>query len=365
MSSIYLPNSFEERGVTIPFTTPTVRSARLRGDRPSKREFLLPGLSGGDGTYVIPFDALPELIELNMYDRALLEHLNGAESVTPLDLRQMVLKVDSEGFGGLERTTAAKQELAYAENVGLFNQCLLIIRALKLLSDDAQELDLKVLITPEGQRLAKQQFAGYAAKAGTTSDDVMKKLEYWANLIGLIGVRDADHPGHLMREQTRLLAMTEDLREYIKKEPPEAQFMGKGVISAAELASGIVNDELQAAWSFEDNIAQSLENAEATMNSVRGHLDTISWVLDGWERMIDDWNDSSDSFRNARRKVLEMIYENMPILPKDILGRDQLDEAITIREKQTGWVKANVDWRTEEMDGEMLARLGQYQKIAA
>jgi len=365
MTSIYLPNSFEERGVTIPFSTDAIRNARLRGDNPKRREFLLPGLSGGEGTYVIPFHALPDVVEMNMYDRALVERLEEVPAITPLDLRQMVLEIDAAGFGGIERSTSAKKELASAETVGLFNQCMLIIRALKLLSDESEELDLKVLITPEGQRLAKQQFAGYAQKAGTTSDDVMKKLETWANLIGLVGVRAADHPGHLMREQTRLLAMTEDLREFIRKEPPEAQFMGKGVIQASELASGIVNQELEAVWAYEDDIAHSLENAGATMDSVKNHLSTISWVLDGWERMVHDWNDSSDSFRNARRKVLEMIYENMPILPKDILGRDQMEEVKTIREHQSGWVKANVDWRTDEMDGEMMARLDQFQTIAA
>lgn len=363
--SVYLPNSFEDRGVTIPFTNEVIRNARLRGEDPEEREFLLPGLSGGDGTYVVPYESLGDLIEMNLYDRALVDHLRDAFTITPLDLRQAVLEIDAKGYGGVDKAKAAKQELAYSENVGVFNQCLLILRALKLLAEGSAEMDLKVLITPEGQKKAKEHFTSYAEKAGTSADDIMKKLEFWANLIGLIGVRGADHPGCLLKEQSRLLSLSGDLRGYLEKEPSEVQFMGNGIVKAAEVASEIVTEHMEKCWALEDDIGQTLENSAETMDALKEQLDTVSWVLDGWQRMIDAWDESADSFRSARRKVLEMMYDNIPLLPRNILGNAHMETVNLLREQQSGWVKENMDWRTNELDSEMAARLSQFQKVAA
>lgn len=363
--NVYLPNSFEDRGVTIPFTNEVIRNARLRGDDPEDREFLLPGLSGGDGTYVVPYDSLGDLIELNLYDRALVDHLRDAFTITPLDLRQAVLDIDAKGYGGVDKAKAAKQEIEYSGNVGIFNQCLLIVRAVKLLTDDSTDLDLKVLITPAGQKKAKEHFNSYAEKAGTSADEIMKKLEYWANLIGLIGVRGADHPGCLLKEQTRLLGLSGDLKAYLEKEPSEVQFMGNGVVKAAEVAGELVIEHMEKCWALEDDIGQTLENSAETMVTLKEQLDTVSWVLDGWQRMIDAWDESAESFRSARRKVIEMMYENIPILPRNILGGAHMEAVNLLREQQTGWVKENMDWRTNELDTEMVARLSQFQKVAA
>jgi len=360
----HLPTTFQERGVAVPFETPAVRNARLRGENAKRREALLPGLSGGEGTYVVPFKALPDLVELTLYDRALFDAVAAEDDeLAPMDMREIVLQVDAQGYAGVDRTKAAKQELAYADTVAIFNQCLLIVRALKLLADDSLDMDVKVLITPDGQKRAKEHFRGYAQQAGTSSDEIMRKLEQWARLIGTVGVRHAEHVGYLRRDQMRLTEMTEDLRAYIAKEPPEAQAMGRGIIEAADLASEIVDQEVEACWAYESAIARTLENAGPAMADLRKRIETISWVLDGWRRMMDAWDDSAESFRSQRRKVLEMIYENLPVLPKSILQRNQLEKASVIREQQKGWVKANTDWRTEELDDEMIGRLQSYKTI--
>lgn len=359
----YLPSTFEERGVTVPFTSQAVVNARLRGPDIKHREFLLPGLSGGEGTYVIPFKALESLVELNLYDQALLERLTDAPTITPFDLRHMVRDVEAKGYGGVMKARAAKAEIQSEESIGLFNQCLLIVRALKLLSNDSHDMDIKVLITPEGQRLAKEQFRGYADKAGTTSDEIMRKLDTWARLIGTIGVKLADHPGYLRRNYIVLQAMVADMKDYLSKEPPEVQFMGRGVIDSAKMASDLALREMDACWTYEANIGNTLENSQTTMRDMEAHVQTLSWIMDGWQRLMHAWNGSGESFRGQRRKVLEMIYENLPILPKSILKADQADSLSGIREAQKGWVKANTDWRTAELDQEMVGRLQKYTKV--
>lgn len=362
---LYLPASFADRGVTIPFSADSIQNARLRGAIPSRREFLLPGLSGGDGTYVVPYRALNDLVEFNLYDRALYLALKDLGTLSPMAIRSIAMDIDSQGYGGLDKTDAAKADLKAAEMVAVYNQCLLIVRALDLLSSQGTDLNVAILITPDGQRRARQQFGEYARANGTTADEIMGTLETWAKLIGAVGARGTEHPGYLLKLLNRLDAMSLDLSEYTKNEPPETQFLGKAIVNAASIAHEITTQYMESCWRFEDTIEAALRDANGTLRQLTENLETISWVLDGWERMIEDWNGASDSFRTKRRTVLEVMYKNIPILPKSILGGAQFDAVNKIREQQTGWVKENVDWRTSELDDEMLSRLSKFRRIQA
>ena len=53
----------------------------------------------------------------------------------------------------------------------------------------------------------------------------------------------------------------------------------------------------------------------------------------------------------------------MPILPKAVLAGKQADILSGIRETQKSWVKANMDWRTEELDQEMIQRLSAFEIV--
>jgi hypothetical protein len=363
MASVFLPSTFEERGVTVPFTTDVVRNVRLRGELAEDREFLLPALSGGKGTYVVPFKALPATVDLNLYDQALLEHMTEALTFTPFELRHLVMEVDAKGYGGVPKARAAKKALQNERNVVSFNQCLLILRALRVLSTDPVELDVKTLMTEEGHTLAKEQFKIYSAKWQTTSDELMQKFQLWANIIWAIGAREADHPGYLAQAYSEIQTMIDEIKEFLSKEPPEVQFMGRGFIEAATLTSEIALREMDACWGYEFDIATTLSNSDKAMRDMTARVQKTSWVLDGWSRLIQVWKESEESFRGERRKVLERMYEDLPILPKATLVGGQVDILSGIRETQKSWVKANMDWRTEEVDQEMLQRLNGFEVV--
>ena len=74
-SDRFWPATFAERGATVPFTTPVLAAARLRSTQPERVEYLIPGLSGSKGTYVIPAKSVPEMFRLTVHDRALLEEM--------------------------------------------------------------------------------------------------------------------------------------------------------------------------------------------------------------------------------------------------------------------------------------------------
>ena len=57
----FWPASFAERGATVPFTTPLLAAARLRTRDGKDVEFLVPGLSGTKGIYVLSGRSRPEM----------------------------------------------------------------------------------------------------------------------------------------------------------------------------------------------------------------------------------------------------------------------------------------------------------------
>src|SRR3546814_13361123 len=70
LSTRYWPATFEERGVVVPFTTPTLAFARVRADRNAGLEILIPGLSGSAGVYVIAWPSVSETFRMAVHDQS-------------------------------------------------------------------------------------------------------------------------------------------------------------------------------------------------------------------------------------------------------------------------------------------------------
>jgi len=62
-------------------------AGRIRGPEIKKAEILVPGLSGGKGTYVIPWKSVPEMFKLTVHDRALHEAIGEAPTFSPRQIR--------------------------------------------------------------------------------------------------------------------------------------------------------------------------------------------------------------------------------------------------------------------------------------
>ena len=142
----YPINSFEERGVAIPFTGATLAHARLRAEMSNnhlKLSFLLPNfLDGGSGTYVVPFKHLPTMVELNLEDQALFEQLAELREVTPLAVHASLMDMRSKGYAGVAKTRAAKREIKNAGDAVTYNQYRLVISALREISPDAEAFEI-------------------------------------------------------------------------------------------------------------------------------------------------------------------------------------------------------------------------------
>ena len=68
--SFWAPPSFAERGASVPFTTPIIVGARVRG-RGESLELVVPNPSGAKGNYILQWKNLPDVFTLTVHDRVL------------------------------------------------------------------------------------------------------------------------------------------------------------------------------------------------------------------------------------------------------------------------------------------------------
>tara|TARA_R100001143_G_scaffold7081_1_gene9362 strand:+ start:81635 stop:82768 length:1134 start_codon:yes stop_codon:yes gene_type:complete len=375
----YPINSFEERGVAIPFTGATLAHARLRAEMSNnhlKLSFLLPNfLDGGSGTYVVPFKHLPTMVELNLEDQALFEQLAELREVTPLAVHASLMDMRSKGYAGVAKTRAAKREIKNAGDAVTYNQYRLVISALREISPDAEAFEIAHLITQDGQTRAKEGFKHFAAAQQTSPNAIMVKLNKWAEIVSPIGLKNSEMPGHLAIKLKQLQRLSEDLKSYLSQQPPEVQMVGRAILDTAKQASQLVLNEIATIHRCEEKIQHVLSKSDSAFEQLQQRINTIAWVMDGWGHLIEAWNASDDSLKADRRVVVEMIGANLPLIPRSLNVASSTYVA-TSRRSTGGSVRANVDWRTLTPDTEMLQRLaatvsrhmapqGRYQRIAA
>ena len=85
--SQHQPSTFEERGTTVPFTTPALSCARVRSDDRYNLVLLTPGFAGTQSVYVLPWKAIPDLVTMTIHDRALHEAIEREGIDAPPDVR--------------------------------------------------------------------------------------------------------------------------------------------------------------------------------------------------------------------------------------------------------------------------------------
>lgn len=110
--------TFRERGVSVPFTTPFLFGARLRGGEDGRaRELVVANPYGGAGVYVLPASNVKNVCSPTVHDRLLLERLDAETDLSPCSVRRLAFALGVEGYAGrlvrraMERTRREREAL--------------------------------------------------------------------------------------------------------------------------------------------------------------------------------------------------------------------------------------------------------------
>lgn len=361
-----LPASFVTRGVRTPFTTKSLRYARVLIGQSGRTLVSLPGLSGGLGTYEMPLETLREVFDLSVHDRMLFDRLITLEKFTPELVREHARAVAVTGVGGVALARAGitgnKEEKAARE----LGQLTLLYQALRQLGgNDVQDMKREDLLTMEGQVRARKALNRFAASGGLENDSIIDTLGEWSVLSAPVGLGIAGCEGPLRQLGLGLQKLAGDVEEWSISEQSDFRFMATRVINAASATNDHAMRLLRKIDLWNNDLGKVLKDWAKAREDLQKDIGRLWWVLDGWQELIDLWRSRPQHDRVRQREIVEEIASFAPVLPIEELEKLEYEFWVDVRVNQMLWASELRKLGSGEIDADMVDRLERFRRQSA
>jgi hypothetical protein len=319
----FWPTSFAERGVAVPFTTPSVAMARVRNDERGRLELVISGLSGGRGVYVIGWSAVPQTFKLTVFDRVLHEYIQAIETVTPDTVREAVLHATATGLAGEDAAEAAIQSSSKITEDQIRISLALTQHLVKTFLEAELEIGLAELATSAGQQKVQNLLGRIARKENIAPETLSRVLTEWGDLLEALGV--LDH-----RPRGRYRRTLDEASHFLSS---FADWMRTGEIGddhPATLISDVLTETLhnwKNAFQEADVYAHDPRSTLKNWQSAKGVLESLSvripWLEDGWAVIFAMWENALRGDHDQRLQTVATILSGLPLVPRDEVAPDR------------------------------------------
>jgi hypothetical protein len=294
-----MPATLRERGVAVPFTSPTLAGARVRLLE-HRRELILPHPAGIRGVYIFALASLTEYCAPTLHDVRLAERLVAAFPLSPSTVRQAARVTAAEGAAGRAAAAAAQAALANETAHRTEMEAMLIRTVLDV--DDPTERAASSL---DARRAVLQ----VARRAGRTAEAIKADID---GLDG--GMAPGARVGRCRQLVIGLLEMEAQVAAW--RGANTLASAGADADAAISLAVAAGSALLSAAQAAIADLPGLLRRWAADPDQVASELARPDWLLDGWEPIWLMWRlASSDS---ARADALAEAGLIMPTLPAEM-----------------------------------------------
>ena len=286
------PETFIERGVAVPFTTPLLEGTRVRADDRGAPELIVPSHAGARGVYVMAWSNIHDFCSPTVHDRQLFACIASLPALTPALLRQAVRSVSLDGWAGREAQQAA------------------IAADLRDKADVARAtLDLRSALM--------EHFEAEGERTGDTParlpPALAPALEAIAPLFAGMSIAGRRTEGEKRLVLRSLAGMCGHLRALMSSWPDKAAEQASAIVKAAELSSACAADALAAAEHLTCDVPSLVVRWLQAPDEVRGLAARPDWLLDGWVRVSQIWTAAEDD--DARQSALAEMLLLTPVLP--------------------------------------------------
>lgn len=319
-STHFWPSTFAERGVAIPFTTPAVAMARARRDDRGRLELTIAGLTGSRGVYVIPWTGVPETFKLTVHDRVLHGILADAPELTPETVRQAALRSARSGLAGEETASVAGRAALRSTEQRVRISIQLTRHVLKTVADIDLEIDLKEMMTREGQWRVQTLLGRLARAQNIPAETLGNVMARWGDLIEPFGVKGMAPAGRYRRLIEGLTEFRSGFADWLKgsagtEESPLALVLDIAGETGARLA-----DHLSIVDEFAVDARGTLHSWRAAEGKIVAATDAIGWLADGWDQIVALWDHAVREDQATRERTAQQILQCLPLLPKEAVA---------------------------------------------
>lgn len=313
----FLPTTFLERGIAVPFTTPMLAGTRTRPGERSAMELIVPNPSGGRGVYILPWEDLNALCRPTVHDARLTAVIANAQGVTPTTIRKAARETAALGLAGRAAATAARTADKTERQASLtanFELLLALVRRVEAPGEHA--------IAPEAERpvelerRARRAIAKIAPELGRTTDAVANALEQIAVLFSAVGIGAASSAGRVPVLLARLLRMRAELQAVMEAGSGDAAQEADLVAGALDLTTNCTKIVLADIRTASADIVALLRRWLVEPEPLAQLLARPEWLLDGWDRIAALWETAE-----ANRGPVETLGEIcnlIPAVPREI-----------------------------------------------
>lgn len=361
----FWPATFGDRGATVPFTTPVLAAARLRCKEENKVEYLIPGLSGSKGTYVVPAKAVPEMFKLTVHDRALLEEMEEHPATNPYDIRLAAMKVARTGLAGVEAATAARTILAAAENQELVARLFLVVKALEQLSTKKEKFPVADLMSEAGKKRARAELTIAGERLGIELQPLLDRLEEWGTMIAPLGISGTAAIGPMRRVWQQLTELSRALRDWatgdwVDESKPDATL----IADVAEETNRVAATPISSIDRAIEEIAKYIIPWEETSQQLKASIDKLGWYFDGWDIVLKVWDEAQREAHHRQKDAVTEMLRLLPMIPQSELKAAQQQKWSTMTVSMRRQVRVLEGWTTGDIDLELMQRLERYKATA-
>ncbi len=378
------PDTFEARGVCVPFAHRQLRHIRARaepGKQPKEWEALFADPSGESGRRMImPWTQLPGWMQFPPRDMGLYFALSARaeHGLDPLTVKRLSAEADRDQ-GADDIAKARYIVVEQEEKLERFKAYIALLVAAsreagEALDDAALKAADKAKIMAEIQgdknaaKVTPVVFGYFAKLAGCAENEIAQRLEKFAELIGPLGVPGDDpltfpSEGALGRAATRLDEFRDQVRAHERRVRDQAAQNALLVAFAATQFRDLLRNEYSKLAAVTKDLARALSAPDAAVETLALVRRRASFALDGWEECMEVWNEGvrlrdDGKSGTAPLDAIEYIVKIMPTLPRD--EAEGIEETTCwngIDLARSKMVRNLVNWIDGKEDGEMKQRI--------
>lgn len=365
----FIANTYAERGVAVPFTTPRLSQARLRLSRRGEAEFILTPPGGALVPEVLPWRGLSGGTAVTLHDRMLMDEILARSARTPESVRAAALRVAATGVAGDGVATAALASLT-ADRAAYIATGTLLVASLRAAMGLPPEFEM-LLATTAKPRSATADAWGSAlapvlngtAKAGKAGlDALLGQVEGLAALLAPVGVgvgtaaaagagpgRGED--GRLRRLVADLDALQSGLLVWAGLETQEVARLAAWMAGAAAVALAHARLRLGRIDQHLSDLRPLLGKVAPWRAALVADVAGLDLALDGWPYLIGLWQRAADQPLSEQRMTVAEMFRLLPTIPEGEGGAsaDPLDRD-TLARIRIVWARSQPDEGAGQVD---------------
>ena len=352
----FLPRTWADRGMMVPFTTPELALARMRHSS-SGREFLLPNLSGGKGDYVLHWKAIRAMMPVTMFDRLLYDLIEKHEVTTPLQMHSAKLQAVASGLAGPLAARKAIKEMEQEQEYRLFTTFTLILTVLKNAGVAGPDLVANGLHSQTTQHHIQLALGEVAARIGLTYDELYSRIEVLASLLAPLGLGSAAEAGLLRLLTEDMNPLCQSLRDISEAGLDDIQTLADFEANAAEFVAKRAAAQIDQIDGMVESALNILSSWDTHSERLIAAILELSWLLDGWGPLVQTHRTSQLDSREQQAALVVELFPRLPAMPTSV--RDggigmQIENLAVIQRRR---VRGHTDWRSGRVDMELLRRM--------